>query len=99
MMSGLLIMLLPLLLGYLVPVRHAGAMHVINRGVNASVYVILLLMGISLAGLDELGSELARMGSQALQLFGVITACNLAALWWLSRRLELRMETSPVVAN
>jgi uncharacterized membrane protein YbjE (DUF340 family) len=99
MLSGLLIVLLPLLLGYLVPVRHAGVMNGINRGVNASVYVILLLMGISLAGLDELGTELSRMGSQALQLFVVITACNLAALGWLSRRLALRMGSSPVVAN
>lgn len=99
MLSGLLIVLLPLLLGYLVPVRHAGVLHAISRGVNASVYVILLLMGISLAGLDELGRELSRMGGQALTLFTVITACNLAALWWLSHRLGLRMGPSPVVAN
>ncbi|MFW3614200.1 lysine exporter LysO family protein [Billgrantia antri] len=99
MLSGLLIVLLPLLLGYLVPVRHNGVMNGINRGVNASVYVILLLMGISLAGLDELGRELSHMGSQALSLFAVITACNLVALWWLSRRLGLRMGHSPVMAN
>ncbi|NIC07274.1 lysine exporter LysO family protein [Billgrantia bachuensis] len=99
MLSGLLIVLLPLVLGYLVPVRHPGAMAGINRGVNASVYVILLLMGIGLAGLDELGRELSRMGVQALKLFAVIAACNLLALWWLSRRLSLRMGPSPVVAN
>jgi uncharacterized membrane protein YbjE (DUF340 family) len=99
MLSGLLIVLLPLLLGYLVPVRHAGLMNLINRGVNASVYLILLLMGVSLAGLDDLMRELSRMGGQALLLFGVITAVNLAALWWLSRRLGLRFGTSPVVAD
>ncbi|QOR40961.1 lysine exporter LysO family protein [Billgrantia diversa] len=99
MLSGLLIVLLPLVLGYLVPVRHSGAMAGINHGVNASVYVILLLMGIGLAGLDELGRELSRMGVQALKLFAVISACNLLALWWLSRRLSLRMGPSPVVAN
>ncbi len=99
MLSGLLIVLLPLLLGYLVPVRHAGLMRLINRGVNASVYLILLLMGISLAGLDDLLVELSRMGSQALQLFLVITCANLLALWWLSRRLALRFEHSPIVAG
>jgi uncharacterized membrane protein YbjE (DUF340 family) len=97
MLSGLIIVLLPLLLGYLVPVRHAGLMALINRGVNASVYVILLLMGVSLAGLDNLGSQLSRMGGQALVLFAVIGACNLAGLWWLSRRLGLTADPSRVV--
>ncbi|MBB3329435.1 uncharacterized membrane protein YbjE (DUF340 family) [Halomonas campaniensis] len=97
MLSGLVIVLLPLVLGYLVPVRHAGAMALINRGVNASVYVILLLMGIGLAGLDDLASQLSRMGGQALALFLVITACNLAGLWWLSNRLALRADPSRVV--
>ena len=97
MLSGLVIVLLPLLLGYLVPVRHASLMALINRGVNASVYVILLLMGVSLAGLDDLGSQLSRMGGQALTLFAVIGACNLAGLWWLSRRLGLAADPSRVV--
>ncbi|QTF91961.1 lysine exporter LysO family protein [Halomonas sp. BM-2019] len=97
MLSGLVIVLLPLALGYLVPVRHAGAMALINRGVNASVYVILLLMGVSLAGLDDLASQLSRMGGQALTLFAVIGACNLAGLWWLSNRLGLTADPSRVV--
>ncbi|WP_111413997.1 lysine exporter LysO family protein [Billgrantia lactosivorans] len=99
MLSGLLIVLLPLVLGYLVPVRHTGVMSAVNRGVNASVYVILLLMGIGLAGLDNLGRELTLMGGQALWLFMVVGTCNLLALWWLSRRLGLRLAASPVVAN
>ena len=97
MLSGLVIVLLPLVLGYLVPVRHAGLMALINRGVNASVYVILLLMGVSLAGLDDLSSQLSRMGGQALVLFSVISACNLTGLWWLSGRLALRADPSRVV--
>ncbi|MDI5985890.1 lysine exporter LysO family protein [Halomonas sp. M4R5S39] len=97
MLSGLLIVLLPLVLGYLVPVHHAGTLALINRGVNASVYVILLLMGVGLAGLEDLASQLSRMGGQALQLFAVISALNLAGLWWLSRRLGLRADPSRVV--
>ncbi|GKW48945.1 LysO family transporter [Halomonas sp. NCCP-2165] len=99
MLTGLLIVLLPLLLGYLVPVRHAGLLGGINRGVNASVYVILLLMGVGLAGLDDLAGQLSRMGGQALALFTVTALCNLPALWWLSRRLGLSAGTSTVVAG
>ena len=97
MLTGLVIVLLPLVLGYLVPVRRAGLMALINRGVNASVYVILLLMGVSLAGLDDLAGQLSRMGGQALVLFAVISACNLAGLWWLSGRLGLTADPSRVV--
>lgn len=99
MLSGLVIVLLPLVLGYLVPVRDARLMALINRGVNASIYVILLLMGVSLAGLDDLAGQLSRLGGQALLLFAVISACNLAALWWLSRRLGLTADPSRVVAG
>ncbi|MEQ6890020.1 lysine exporter LysO family protein [Halomonas sp. CS7] len=97
MLSGLLIVLLPLVLGYLVRVRDPRWMAPINHGVNASIYVILLLMGVSLAGLDDLGGQLSRLGSQALVLFAVISTCNLTALWWLSRRLGLTAGTSAVV--
>jgi len=97
MLTGLVIVLLPLVLGYLVPVRHVGLMALINRGVSASVYVILLLMGVSLAGLDDLAGQLSRMGGQALTLFAVISACNLAGLWWLSGRLGLAADPSRVV--
>lgn len=99
MLSGLVIVLLPLVLGYLVPVRDARLMALINRGVNASIYVILLLMGMSLAGLDDLAGQLSRLGGQALLLFAVISVCNLAALWWLSRRLGLTADPSRVVAG
>ncbi|SDL36678.1 Uncharacterized membrane protein YbjE, DUF340 family [Franzmannia pantelleriensis] len=99
MFTGLLIVLLPLLLGYLVPVRHAGAMALINRGVNASVYLILLLMGVSLAGLDNLAGQLSQMGVQAGILFTITASLNLVGLIWLSRRLRMNVSGSPVVAN
>ncbi|WP_280553860.1 lysine exporter LysO family protein [Halomonas sp. 25-S5] len=99
MLSGLVIVLLPLVLGYLVPVGDARLMALINRGVNASIYVILLLMGVSLAGLDDLAGQLSRLGGQAMVLFAVISACNLAALWWLSRRLGLIADPSRVLAG
>ncbi|MDR5865512.1 LysO family transporter [Halomonas koreensis] len=99
MLSGLLIVLLPLILGYLIRVRHDGLMALINRGVNASIYVILLLMGIGLAGLEDLGGQLTRLGAQALTLLAVTSACNLAALGWLSRRLRLAVDPTRAVAD
>ncbi|WP_016855702.1 lysine exporter LysO family protein [Halomonas smyrnensis] len=97
MLTGLLIVLLPLILGYLVRVRHDAVMAAINRGVSAAIYAILLLMGVSLAGLDDLGGQFSRMGGQALALLGVTSAFNLVALGWLSRRLRLAVDSSQAV--
>lgn len=97
MLSGLLIVLLPLVLGYLVRIRSPYLLDLINRAVSGSVYAILLLMGVSLAGLENLASQLSRLGGNALLLFSITTACNLVALWWLSRRVALKAGASPVV--
>lgn len=97
MLAGLLLVLLPLMLGYLVPVRRERVLTLINRGVTLAVYVILGLMGVSLTSFDDLGGQLARMGGQAVTLFLVTTLFNLAALGWLSRRSRLRAGTSPIV--
>ena len=65
MLSGLFIILLPLVVGYLVPLRQPSALKLINRMLSWIVYVILFFMGISLAFLDNLASNLK---AQDLQL-------------------------------
>lgn len=45
MFSGLLIILLPLVVGYLIPLRHASALKLINRFLSWIVYVILFSWG------------------------------------------------------
>ncbi|XKH59669.1 lysine exporter LysO family protein [Halomonas sediminis] len=99
MLSGLVIVLLPLVLGYLVALRSTAVLNIVNQAVNLCVYAILSFMGISLAGLENLASQLSRLGGQTLLLFSVTTLFNLAALWWLSHRVALRGGTSPVVEN
>lgn len=99
MLSSLLIVLLPLMLGYLVPVRSHYLLGLINRAVSGSVYAILLFMGVSLAGLENLASQLSRLGGYALLLFSITTVFNLAALWWLSCRVALKAGHSPVVKD
>ena len=47
MFSGLLIILLPLIVGYLIPLHQASALRLINRFLSWIVYVILFFMGIS----------------------------------------------------
>ncbi|WP_252144952.1 lysine exporter LysO family protein [Yokenella regensburgei] len=90
MLSGLLIILLPLIVGYLIPLRHQGALRLINRLLSWIVYVILFFMGISLAFLDNLSSNLLAILHYSVVSIVVILLCNIVALLWLERSLPWR---------
>jgi uncharacterized membrane protein YbjE (DUF340 family) len=86
MFSGLLIILLPLIVGYLIPL-HQSALRLINRLLSWIVYVILFFMGISLAFLDNLASNLLSILHYSAVSVVVILLCNIAALLWLERKI------------
>ena len=85
MFSGLLIILIPLIVGYLIPLRQLSALKLINRLLSWIVYVILFFMGISLAFLDNLATNLLSILHSSFITMGVILLCNIAALFWLER--------------
>ncbi|MDX6022817.1 lysine exporter LysO family protein [Scandinavium sp. V105_16] len=87
MFSGLLIILVPLIAGYLIPLRHRSALQLINRLLSWIVYVILFFMGISLAFLDNLSSNLLAIFHYSAVSIVVILLCNIIALLWLERTL------------
>lgn len=87
MYSGLLIILLPLLAGWLLPLRHVAFLKAVNRLLGWMVYVILFFMGISLAFLDNLSSNLVTVFYTAAVATACILLCNLLALRWLEHRL------------
>ncbi|MDM2895150.1 lysine exporter LysO family protein [Citrobacter sp. Cpo030] len=90
MFSGLLIILVPLIVGYLIPLRHRTALQLINRLLSWIVYLILFFMGISLAFLDNLASNLLAILHYSAVSVTVIILCNIAALFWLERSLPWR---------
>ncbi|EPT8873971.1 lysine exporter LysO family protein [Cronobacter dublinensis] len=87
MFSGLLIIVVPLILGYLIPLRKAGALRFINQLLSWLVYIILFFMGISLAFLDDLSANLLAIFHYSAVSITVIMLCNIAALLWLERTL------------
>ncbi|MFC0229215.1 lysine exporter LysO family protein [Serratia aquatilis] len=86
MYSGLLIILLPLIAGYLVPLRSNSLIQVINRLLSWMVYVILFFMGISLAFLENLSSNLVLILQYTLVFFLCIFCANALLLYLLERR-------------
>ncbi|MDM7223395.1 lysine exporter LysO family protein [Klebsiella grimontii] len=87
MFSGLLIILLPLVIGYLIPLHRPSALKLITRFLSWIVYVILFFMGISLALLDNLASNLLAILHYAAVSVVIIMLCNIAALMWLEQKM------------
>ncbi len=87
MFSGLLIILVPLIVGYLIALQQTTLLKLINRLLSWIVYVILFFMGISLAFLDNLASNLLAIFHYSAVSVVVILLCNAAALLWLERSL------------
>ncbi|MDM4225545.1 lysine exporter LysO family protein [Klebsiella oxytoca] len=87
MFSGRLIILLPLIAGYLIPLHRPSALKLIARLLSWIVYVILFFMGISLAFLDNLASNLLSILHYAAVSVVIILLCNIAALMWLEQKM------------
>lgn len=86
MYSGLLIILVPLIIGYLISLKQPALIHLINKLLSWMVYVILFIMGISLAFLDNLSANLGLIFKYTSVFFLCILIANLTALWLLERR-------------
>lgn len=80
MYSGLLIILLPLFLGYLIPIKNKNVLHRVHQSLNSMVYVILFLMGITLALLENLSAHLVSILIYALTFFACIFGFNVLSL-------------------
>ncbi|ODP97468.1 hypothetical protein BZG00_13690 [Salinivibrio kushneri] len=80
MFSGMLLIFSPLIIGYLIPIKQVRYLNAVNTLTMRLVMVILVLMGLSLAGLDNLGQHISTILYFAVTFFICIGATNLLAL-------------------
>lgn len=80
----LISILLPLFGGFFIRLS-PGAVVWVNHLLNALVYVILALIGLSLARVDNLGAQMGYIALSASVLFGCVMGLNLLALMWFDR--------------
>ncbi|WP_039860176.1 lysine exporter LysO family protein [Photobacterium sp. SKA34] len=85
MLSGILLIFLPLIIGYLIPLHNKKHLDFINAQTSRLVLVILTLMGLSIAALDNLSQNLNQILIYTTTFFISISVCNLAALPFLDR--------------
>jgi uncharacterized membrane protein YbjE (DUF340 family) len=88
----MLYIFLPLILGYLIPVSNDDTLNKINTNTNRLILVILSLMGLSLAGLDNLNQNLSQIIKYTLVFFVSIGLFNLAVLPLIDRFLPIKSE-------
>ncbi|MFV0574315.1 MAG: lysine exporter LysO family protein [Vibrio sp.] len=89
MYSGVFMIFLPLIAGYFIHLSNTVWHQRINSAVSYLIYVILFLMGLSLAGLDNLSANLQTIVMFTLTFFIAIGLCNLAALPFVDKCLPI----------
>ena len=85
MLTGALLILAPLFLGFALALENRHLMTAIHYGVEGLVYFILALLGLSLGQMEGVGGQLANMASQVAVLVVVLFVANMAGLWLFHR--------------
>ncbi len=86
MFTGMLFIFLPLFMGFFIKVRQAHWLDKINNVTSYIIFVILFLMGISIANLDNLGDNLLTIIKIAATFFAFLALFNLVALYLLDKK-------------
>ncbi|SFM89543.1 Uncharacterized membrane protein YbjE, DUF340 family [Izhakiella capsodis] len=90
MYSGLILILLPLIIGYFLPITWKSILNVVNNLLSWMVYIILFFMGISLAFLENLSENLLNIARISLISALCIIIFNVIGLELLAHRYPWR---------
>ncbi|GEA50996.1 membrane protein [Vibrio inusitatus NBRC 102082] len=92
MFSGLLFIFIPLIVGYLISVKNTLILDKINQFCSHTVLFILFLMGLSIAGMDNLGGNIKQILTITACFFVSMSVFNLIALPLIDAKLPLAVE-------
>lgn len=99
MLTGALLILAPLFLGFALPLKNRQAMTVIHYSVEALVYFILGLLGLGLGQMEGLADQLSGMAVQVLVLVAALFVANMAGLWLFHRWQPMAPAEGEAVGN
>ncbi|WP_413284377.1 lysine exporter LysO family protein [Vibrio sp. MA40-2] len=94
MFSGMIFIFAPLIVGYFFAISDKKLLNHINAYTAQLIYVILFLMGLSLAALDNLSSNLQTILKYTATFFVLLGLCNLLALPLVDKLFPLKTEQS-----
>ncbi len=94
MFSGMLFIFAPLVVGYFISISKKALLNTINSTTSNLIYVILALMGLSLAALDNLGQNLQLILKTTAVFFVCLSLANLAVLPFIDKWLPIKTDAS-----
>lgn len=94
MFSGMLFIFAPLVVGYFISISKKALLDTINSTTSNLIYVILALMGLSLAALDDLGQNLQLILKTTAVFFICLSLANLAVLPFIDKWLPIKTDAS-----
>ncbi|MBD1564698.1 lysine exporter LysO family protein [Vibrio sp. S12_S33] len=94
MLSGMLFIFAPLVVGYLFSITNQQWLSALNKTTSWLVYVILFLMGLSLAALDNLGDNLQLILKFTAVFFLAIGLCNLLVLPFIDKCWPIKTDAN-----
>ena len=92
MLTGALLILAPLFLGFAIALENRRAMTIIHYTVEGLVYFILLLLGLGLGQMEGLAAQLGGMAAQVMALVLVLFVANMMGLWLFHRWQPMAVE-------
>ncbi|USD64152.1 lysine exporter LysO family protein [Vibrio sp. SCSIO 43136] len=92
MYSGMLLIFAPLVIGYLLPFSQPRYLEWVQKATHYFIFAILLLMGLSLAALDNLGSNLRSLLMTTATFLAFISVANLAVLPVIDKFMPVQTE-------
>jgi len=99
MLTGALLILAPLFLGFAIAISNRRAVTVIHYLVETLVYLILAMLGLGLGQMEGLGSQLGTMAGQVFALVVTLLVCNMGGLWLFHRWRPMAIDSANVAAS
>lgn len=92
MLTGALLILVPLFVGFAIALENRNVMTAIHHSVDGLVYFILGLLGLGLGQMEGLWEQLGGMAIQVLVLASGLLAANMTGLWLWHRWQPMAIE-------
>lgn len=99
MLTGALLILAPLFLGFALALENRRVMTLIHYSVEGLVYFILVLLGLGLGQMEGLAAQLGGMVAQVLMLLASLFVANMVGLWLFHRWRPLSLEPAEDTVN
>lgn len=92
MLLNLLWILAPLFIGFFTVIRSKKILKLIDHSLMALIYLILLVMGLNLAAMENLDSELSKILWQTGSYIVCILGMNMLFFYYLDKRLPVKTQ-------